>query len=238
MFNKLSTAELEHLLGQFSVPMFAIERQDEDAEFRITCLNSAMEDLAGLPKADMLGRSIIEMAAAAEEAIEHYRRCISTRQTIRFSFLFTKEQCRMCWDKTLQYARSPEGHDRIIVTAIKVPHAAPMLQDQLAFEDVRYFSSIADLQLENLSNAFTSATERSRVTPIDEERIMRLHFVCRTIQSTVADIRRVVRAAQTRHATAQHNTLPDQMNEQGSAIAMSGTDTVRALASVCAGRLA
>lgn len=233
MFNTLSTAELERLLDHFSVPMFAIERQTPDAEFRITCLNSALEDLAGLPRADMLGCSIIEMAAAAEETMEYYQRCVTTRQTIRFSFLFTREQRRMCWNKTLQYARSPEGHDRIIATAIKVSHEAPMLQDQLAFEDVRYFSSIADLQLENLSSAFTSATERARVTPIDEERIMRLHAVCRTIQSTVADIKRVVRAAQTRHAAAQRPALPQTAEAAQELHAMKGTDTVIALANAC-----
>ena len=88
----------------------------------------------------------------------------------------------------------------MVTTALLSPCAEPALSDRLAFEDVRYFSSIADLQLENLSNAFSSATRRARVTPIDEERIMRLHAVCRTIQSTVADIKQVVRAAQNRHA--------------------------------------
>lgn len=234
MFNKLSTAKLERLLDQFSVPMFAIERRAADAEFRITCLNTALEDLAGLPRRDMLGRSIVEMAAAAEETMEYYQRCVTTRQTIRFSFLFTREQRRMCWDKTLQYARSPEGHDRIIATAIKVSFHTPLLQDQLAFEDVRYFSSIADLQLENLSSAFGSATEQARVTPFDEERLMRLHAVCRTIQSTVADIKQVVRTAQVRHAAAHRRSLPHCNSIESKICNMEGTDTVRALVNACA----
>ena len=124
----------------------------------------------------------------------------------------SKDQQKMHWNKTLQYARSPDGNDRVIATAIRVPVSGPLLQDQIAFEDVRYSSSIADLQLENLSNAFDNATRRARVTPIDEERIMRLHAVCRTIQSTVADIKQVVRAAQNRHATwefgMKNTTIP------------------------------
>lgn len=233
MFDTLSIAQLERLLEQFSVPMFVIEREAGGAEFRITCMNSALEELAGQSRAELLGRSIIEIAAAADETMEHYHRCVTTRQTIRFAFLFTTEQREMQWDKILQYARSPEGHDRVIATAIRMSNESPLLQDRLAFEDVRYFSSIADLQLENLSNAFTSATEKARVTPIDEERIMRLHAVCRTIQSTVADIKQVVRTAQHRHAASNRRIeetfgqtrLESRQNE--------GMDTVRALADAC-----
>ncbi|MEW9920611.1 PAS domain S-box protein [Marimonas sp. MJW-29] len=202
MLDTLSIAQLERLLEQFSVPMFVIERRAPDSEFCITCMNSALEELAGHTREDLLGRSTLEIAAAAEDTMKHYQRCVTTHQTIRFAFLFTNQQKEMQWDKILQYSRSPEGHDRVIVTAIKMSHDTPLLQDQIAFEDVRYFSSIADLQLENLSNAFASATEKARVTPIDEERIMRLHAVCRTIQSTVADIKQVVRTAQQRHAVS------------------------------------
>ena len=200
MLNDLSVAQLDQLLEQFSVPMFVIETQGPGSDFVITCLNSALEDLAGQSRSELLGRSILEIAAtdAATDTARHYERCVQTRQTIRFAFLFGNENRATCWNKTLQYARSPEGYDRVIATAVKVPADTQDLQDRLAFEDVRYFSSIADLQLENLNNAFANATQQARVTPIDEERIMRLHAVCRTIQSTVADIKQVVRAAEAR----------------------------------------
>ena len=233
MLNTLSIAQLDELLDQFSVPMFVIERKGPNHDFRITCMNSALEELAGQPRQDLLGRSVLEMAAAAEEMLEFYQRCVTTRQTIRFAFLFTKEQREIRWDKTLQYARSPEGHDRVIATAIKISEQAPLLQDRLAFEDVRYYSSIADLQLENLSSAFKSATEQARVTPIDEERIMRLHAVCRTIQSTVGDIKDVVRTAQARHKKSSRKAASAANDVIASDESGQGMDTVRALVDAC-----
>lgn len=234
MLSTLTIAQLEKLLDQFSVPMFVIETQGPGSNFCITCLNTALEELAGQPRNELLGRSILEIAAtnAADDTIEYYQRCVATRQTIRFAFLFGNNNHRMHWNKTLQYARSPEGYDRVIATAIKVPDETPLLQDRLAFEDVRYFSSIADLQLENLSSAFDSATEQARVTQIEEDRIMRLHAVCRTIQSTVADIKDVVRAAQSRHSRAAKAL---QSSQDSSTLALnefmetSSMDTVHAI---------
>ena len=237
MLDTLSVAQLENLLDQFSVPMFVIETQGPGSDFCITCLNTAMEELTGQPRHALLGRSILEIAATgmAGDTIDHYQRCVRTRQTIRFAFLFGQAEEKMHWHKTLQYARSPEGYDRVIATAIRVQNDAPMLQDRLAFEDVRYFSSIADLQLENLSSAFTTATRQARVTPIDEERVMRLHAVCRTIQSTVADIKEVVRNAQARHA-AQSGAVPglrSPVQRIDGTLGFSSIDTVHALADAC-----
>lgn len=235
MLSTLTIAQLEKLLEQFSVPMFAIETEGPGSDFCITCMNSALEDLAGQPREELQGRSILEIAAntAIEDTIEYYQRCVRTRQTIRFAFLFDNERQPMHWNKTLQYARSPEGYDRVIATAIKVPTETPLLQDRLAFEDVRYFSSIADLQLENLSCAFDSATEQARVTPIEEDRIMRLHAVCRTIQSTVSDIKGVVRAAQARHNKAPrplHNGQGNNGQVMSGFVEHDAMDTVHAIA--------
>lgn len=234
MLSTLTIAQLEKLLDQFSVPMFVIETQGPGSDFCITCMNSALEELAGQPRHELLGRSILEIAAAnaADSTIEYYQRCVSTQQTIRFAFLFGNDNRRMHWNKTLQYARSPEGYDRVIATAVKIPSETPLLQDRLAFEDVRYFSSIADLQLENLSSAFDSATEQARVTPIEEERIMRLHAVCRTIQSTVADIKDVVRAAQSRHSRSAKSIQNGQDAKNmalGNLMENSTMDTVHAI---------
>ena len=237
MLNTLSIVQLENLLDQFSVPMFVIESQGPGSDFCITCVNAALEELAGQTRQQLLGRSILELAATSDpdDTMEYYQRCVQTRQTIRFAFLFGSDGRKMRWNKTLQYARSPEGYDRVIATAIRVPVTAPLLQDQLAFEDVRYFSSIADLQLENLSSAFTSAARQARVTPVDEERIMRLHAVCRTIQSTVADIKRVVRAAQARHAAPDSGLeRPSQAPyRDGARSTFHSPGTVNALTATC-----
>lgn len=203
MFETLSNSELESILNQFSVPMFIIERRAAGQDFQMVGLNSALETLAGQTRSAIMGRSVSDMAAAgvANDASEYYLRCVTTRSTVRFTYLFAHEDHEARWITTLQYTQSPEGYDRVIATAIDVPQERPMLQDRLAFEDVRYFSSIADLQLENLNSAFSSARQAASLPQMQEERIMRLHAVCRTVQRSVADIRDIVKQAQIRHGT-------------------------------------
>lgn len=232
MFNTLSITRLEKLLNEFSVPMFVNERDGPNSTFRITGVNAALEELAGMPRNRLLGRCIMDMAASGvvADALEHYQRCVSTRQPIRFPFLFLQEQTETCWDKILQYARSPEGYDRVIATAIRIPYERPALQDRLAFEDVRYFSTMADLQLENLSNAFDTAAQDAQVQHLDTDRFNRLQALCRTVQSTVGDIKQVVRAAQARHkephceVTRAYSEQLDQQSQE------AGYDTVNAIA--------
>ena len=234
MLDLLSVPELDALLDQFTVPMFVLEREHPDGEFRITCMNRALEDLAGKAREALVGQPIRELAVAAEEMLDFYQRCVVTRQTIRFAFLTSHGHRQIRWDKTLQYARSPEGYDRVIATAVKSAEPEPSLEDRLGFEDVRYFSSVADLQLENLSSALDTAVAHARAVPIDEDRIMRLHAICRTIQSTVGDIKEVVKTAQLRHRTSG---MPPPMPSNAAAEeagADFGMDTVRALVNASA----
>lgn len=202
MFDMLSITELDQLLEQFSVPMFVIERRSAGHDFHMVGLNSALEELAEQPRSSLVGRSISKIAPIGlpDDARQRYMECVTSKKTVRFAYVFVHEDREVRWEATLQYAQSPEAHDRVIATAIQVPQERALLQDRLAFEDVRYYSTIADLQLENLNNAFSSVSQEAQVTPIDEERIMRLHAVCCTIQRSVADIKDIVKRAQTRHA--------------------------------------
>lgn len=232
MFNTLSLSQIEHVLDLFSVPMFVISRQEPTSDFRLVGMNAALERLVGRPRSAIHGRSIseIDLIGMPDSAQENFLRCVENKEVIHFTYVFIQDDCEVRWDTTLQYSRSPDEYDRVIATTIKVPQEQPLLQDKLAFEDVRYFSSIADLQLENLSRAFSSVTTETQVTPIDEERIMRLHSVCRTVQRSITDIQEIVRRAEARHAALQiqplHKPLPDHTALQHS----DGLDTVRAFA--------
>lgn len=235
MFNSLTIDQLESLLDNFSVPMFVIESDGTAGALPIAGLNRAMEDLVGVSRDEILGRSVLELTAqsAVPDTIESYQRCVATGQTIRFAFQYSDERQETSWEKTLQYSRSPDGAHRIISTAIKAQRERPALLDQLAFEDVRYFSSIADLQLENLNRAFSTATQEARVSPIDEDRIMRLHAVCRSVQRTVSDIKQSVQAAQARHETTQRNKHRSVSNSIPLRNIRQGMGTVRALSEAC-----
>lgn len=232
MFNTLPLSQIEQVLDLFSVPMFVTERQGPARDFHIVGINAALERLVGQPRSEIHGRSIseIDLIGMPDSAHENFQRCVTEKEVVHFTYLFMQDENEVRWDTTLQYSSSPEASDRVIATTIKVPQERPLMQDRLAFEDVRYFSSIAGLQLENLSSAFSSATDEARVTPIDEERIMRLHAVCRTVQRSVADIQDIVRRAQSRHASLHNQPIkkppPDLETLQGS----DGMDTVRAFA--------
>ena len=232
MFNNLPLAQLEQVLDLFSVPMFVIERQAPESDFRMVGMNAALEDLAGQSRSEIHGRSISEIALLGmpDGAQSNYHRCVETRNTVRFTYLFMHNACEVRWDTTLQYASSPEDYGHVIATTIKVAQERPLLQDKLAFEDVRYLSSIADLQLENLSSAFSSAIQEARCTPIDEERIMRLHAVCRTVQRSVADIQDIVKRAQTRHAGLFNQAIHKRVEGFEDTPEFDGMDTVRAFA--------
>lgn len=231
MFSTLTINELEQVLDQFFVPMFVIERDAPDGDFCLVGMNSAFVALSGYDRSDLSGRSLSTLAPGKmpKEALSFFQRCVTTRQTVRFAHIYEHDQTDVRWDTTLQYATSSEQHDRIIATAITAPCEQPVLQDRLAFEDLQYFSSIADLQLENLSSAFTCATKVARITPIDEARVMSLHAVCRTVQRSVADIKDIVHRAQKRHAqnTEQQYVAPIQLDVP---VPFEGMDTVNALA--------
>lgn len=196
MFDTLPISRLSTILAHFAFPMLIAERPDQKTEFRTVATNAPFEKIAG-PMDTMNGSALRQMVP--QVVVDHVVRAfkepdlITTSQQFNAT-IFGEEKDIPC-ELTLQYLRAPERYDRVVVTARPTPEHDLDLQDKLAFEDVRYFSFLADLQLENLNNAFVCATEQ-----IDEERIMRLHAVCRTIQRTVSDINNVVKQAQARHA--------------------------------------
>lgn len=230
MFNTFSLSQIEHVLDLFSVPMFVIARESPTSDFRLVGMNAALEKLVGQPRSAIHGRSIseIDLIGMPDSAQENFHRCVTKKEVVHFTYLFIQDEREVRWDTTLQYSCCPDQFDRIIATTIRVPQERPLLQDKLAFEDVRYFSSIADLQLENLSRAFSSATTEARVSPIDEERIMRLHAVCRTVQRSITDIQDIVRRAQTRHAALQLQPLQNPPPKHPPLERTDGMDTVRA----------
>lgn len=232
MFNTLPLSQIEQVLDLFSVPMFVIERQEPANRFSIVATNAALERLVGQPRSEIHGRSISEVGLIGmpDSANDNFQKCVAEKQVVHFTYLFMQDEGEVRWDTTLQYSRSIEDSDLVIATTIKVPQERPLLQDRLAFEDLRYFSSIADLQLENLSSAFSSATTEARVTPIDEDRIMRLHAVCRTVQRSVCDIQDVVRRAQSRHAALQNQPLKKPPPDLEIPHESDGMQTVRVFA--------
>lgn len=201
MFDTLPISHLATMLAHFAFPMLIAERPDRTAEFRTVAMNAALEEIAG-PKDAICGMTLRDVfpSSVVEDLVGSFRSGTGAEDIQRIKSAIRGISGEVPCDLTLQFLRCSDGYDRIIATAQPDQRYELDLQDKLAFEDVRYFSSVADLQLENLNSAFVSATDLVQAASVSEERMMRLHAVCRTIQRTVSDIQNVVKQAQARHA--------------------------------------
>lgn len=211
MFNTLSPAQLQVLLDQFSVPMFALDRVSADRTFRIVCINQTLENVTGRSKTQIIGRTAFDLMPPDEASLakQHYDSCARSGKNIRFSDTFTLRDRRVMWDTTLQHAKSPDGNERIIGTTLPITPSHSPADDVATYEDVRYFTALADLQLENMATACDLVSAHSSAIPEVEFRVAKLHRICRTVQRTVSDIKQVVRQAQMRRE-AQNALHPSQ----------------------------
>lgn len=220
MFNILSTPELQNLLDLFSIPMFALDRTSPAGPFQIVCMNGALETLSQQPRSKILGKSIYDLLPhdEAEEASRNYIQCARTGLDVRFSEVFTESGNRHRWDTTLQSVRTREGHDRVVGTTMRIERHLPRLSDQYALEEVKYYSTIADLHLQNMTTLCDLLANRSSAPPQadDDLRNAQLMAVCRSVQRAVNDVRHTVRQAQARHApplaTQQETPHPQKSN--------------------------
>lgn len=201
MFDSLPISRLATMLTHFAFPMLIAERPDTSSEFRTVAMNAALEEIAG-PKDAICGMMLRDVfpSSDVDELAKAFRNGSGREDIQKVSSVIRSISGEVPCDLTLQFLRCSDGYDRIIATAQPYQRREIDLQDKTAFEDVRYFSSVADLQLENLNSAFLSVADLVQATTVSEERIMRLHAVCRTIQRTVSDIQNVVRQAQARQA--------------------------------------
>lgn len=215
MFDTLPISNLAAMLDHFSFPMLIAERPDQTTEFRAVALNAALEEITG-PKDAVCGMALRDVfpTNVMDEVVSVFGPSGNTIDQQKFHTAIQGIRGDVNCDLTLQYMRCADGFDRVLATAQPARSYDLDLQDKLAFEDVRYFSFVADLQLENLNCAFISAAENIVVSPVDEERIMRLHAVCRTIQRTVSDIKSVVKQAQARHAAQGEANIVRGISEQ------------------------
>lgn len=201
MFDTIPISHLASMLSYFAFPMLVAERPDPRTQFRMVAMNAALENVIG-PMDTVSGRALQDVLPP--EVMSEINAYFDTNDAQQMT---QKIRCTICTmagqtpcDLTLQYLRCADGFDRVVATAQELRAYDLDINDKLAFEDICYFSFIADLQLENLNSAFASTTDFVREAQIDEERILRLHAVCRTVQRTVSDIKNIVKQAQARHA--------------------------------------
>jgi hypothetical protein len=229
MNDTASAATLSQLLNQFSVPMFAVERNGPYSTFRFACLNDAMAATGDSPAAEVIGKSAFDILPMQEAEIANgrYLECALTRSVVRFRDRFTTKGRKVIWDTTLQFVALPNNAERVLGTSIEIPSEDSALPDAVTFEDIQYISTMADFQLQNLVTLFDSYGGHDLFQFEATPRIEKLSGMCRSIQRAVADIRKIVHSAQSQRQPGCHASTAKEAHQISSNVVCS--DTVKAL---------
>ena len=205
MFNTHSADQLAALFDQFTIPMFAAERPGVGKDFRILCNNRAHAAATGFHDADLRGACPQDLLPAEEASkmAQRYSECADTRKDLRYLEVLHVPKGFVQWNTSLQYVPLKSGGDRVIGTSFQLDSNADPAQSDNLFDDVKYLTSLADLQLQNLVSIFETAHSGSLFTTESANRVAGLSGICRTVQQAVADIKSTVRRANTRSNQVQ-----------------------------------
>ncbi len=219
MLDTSSAENLAALLDQFSIPMFAAERATADHDFELICINRAHADATGFDPATARGVALRNLLPPnqAEIVIGRYTECTRTQSPQRYLETLTLPGGIQQWDTTIQPVRLPSGGDRVIGTAIQIAGDSPSDGTQMTYDDIRYFSAMADMQLQNLLSMFEAARDQGLFSDDSASRVTQLCCVCRSVQRSVEDIRETVRRAR-----PETSGTPADLDQ-------TGGDTLRAL---------
>ncbi|MEM6304847.1 MAG: PAS domain-containing protein [Pseudomonadota bacterium] len=207
--------------------MFAVARQTPEDQFRFICLNQEFQNIGGKKTTDLIGKSPFELLpdAAAQRVHDRYAACARTRSIIRYQDALTQEEGSVVWDTTLQCSNADQYGDVLLGTTVAL--GTEKKTEEPALADIAYFSTMADMQIENLISLFDTYRGRDLFTSQNEERIKNLSRLCRTVQSAVTDIRRVVDHAHLDDAARRSRDV--EATRRGCSQTPLGSDTLKAL---------
>lgn len=226
MFDTPQLVDIETHIKQFPVPMFAVERSSPEDDFRFLHRNQELQNIDQPDAGEMTGQSAFDIwpLAEARRLQARFEECCDARGTIRFRDVRTTAGHEVIWDTTLQYFENKYGADRLVGTTVALT-ATPVAKDR-AFEDIRYMSAVADMQLQNLINLFESFRNDNLFSIQNEQRVSNVSRLCRTVQAAVSDITRIVRNADTdRPGQPKQDALPPRACSE----TPLGSDTLKAL---------
>lgn len=196
MFDTLDPDALREEIDIFQVPMFAAERRRVDEPFRILGINRAHERISGFRNSELRGRSPDEILppSQAKQVIGHYTACVETGRSQRYREVLDMSEGSILWDTTIQPITMQCGRQRVLGSAVYLRHISRPQGDQLAFEDVQYFSAQAAFQLSQVST-YLDAVENGELEPNHmHDSIAALAGICRSIDRALTDIRSVADA--------------------------------------------
>lgn len=192
-----SADQLAAIFDQFSVPMFAAERPRAQNEFKILCVNQAYADVTGFQPGELRNAALHDLlpSCEADTVTGRYAECADTRHNMRYMHTLTLPKGVQQWDTSIQHVPLHCGGDRVIGTGLKVACDLSTEGTRTTFDNIRFFSSLADMQLQNLVSMFEAARDQGLFSTDSVSRITRLCGVCRSVQRSVEDIRETVRRA-------------------------------------------
>lgn len=197
MLDTDSADQLAAIFDQFSVPMFAAERASVQSEFKIVCINQAHAEATGFEPITLRDTAVRDLLPRTEAdfAIGRYAECARTQNSLRYLETLTLPDGVQQWDTSIQPVQLAGGGDRVIGTTFKIADAENTNGAQMTYDNIRYFSALADMQLQNLLSMFEIARVQGLFNTDSAGRVHRLCGICRSVQRSVEDIRETVRRA-------------------------------------------
>jgi hypothetical protein len=186
MFDTCSAQDLSKVLGEFHVPMFAAQRTERGAPFRIMCINAAHERAAGLKASEVAGAALQDILLPEEaQAVQaRYEACAATGQDMRYIETLTLPRGPVRWDTSLQYVSLKSGGERIIGTTMELNGK---LSDPV-IEDLRFHAAVAGYQLRNFVTVLDGAQAGEVFSAGASARFERLAALSRTVDKALLEI--------------------------------------------------
>ena len=193
MFDTVPLGQINDLLQNFAVPMFIVERFTPGGEFVLICCNAEMEKLFGLTRGEILGcspRNFTRNETAGTLA-RKFALCVEKGCEMRFRETLDVMGRQQPVDFALKSHKGPAQSERVVgVVTISRP-SNRNTAGKLVLDDVKYFSQIAEFQLQNLIWVFESSEDPQLFTEQNRIRVEKLSGMCRSVQRAIADIRNV-----------------------------------------------
>lgn len=195
MLHTENTSDIQAMFDAFQTPMFMAERENPDASFEIICINTAHCSTSGLDRNNACGAPLQEIlpASEAQQVEARWRTCAETRAPQRCLESMTLPHGVIHWDTALQHIAMPSGSDRVIGISFQLQQLETSDRHQSTFEDINYFSTLADLQVQNLVSVFENVQREGLFCDHSRARVEHLASICRSVQQALKNVQDTAR---------------------------------------------
>ena len=206
MFTSDDPAQLQAALDVFQIPMFAVERDDPAAPFRILAVNESHTRLTGLTSILAAGATPHDLLprAQADEVVGHYRDCADSGAPQRYREALDMGDAKITFDTSLIFLDQGDGRTRLIGNAVHLKQETLSDRTHFVYDDVRFFSTQAQFQLTQVAAFLDQVTSSGAIDGTMRGTYSAVSGICRSIDRALHDIRDAV--SNHDHAATQPGT--------------------------------